>query len=734
MTNSDKMDEKVEKGILKSENEFLDIRKKEILLGDLLNYSSQPFGVGYPDGSLGIVNKAFEELTGYTQEELKNSNWSETLTPSEFYDMEQEKLEELQRTGQPVKYEKEYIRKDGTRVPIELLVHLVRNAAGSPMYYYSFITDISERKQAEEDNKKMLEKEQQLTEELTVSNEELQSTAKELQDSNEKLHKSLEELNKTETLLSSITNSSSDIIYIKDRQSRWIFANPALEHFIGRNADELLGKNDLEIYSHPEIGKTILENDRKIMDSGKEEILEEVVEAQDGMRSFISVKTPRFNKEGQVIGLVGISHDITERKKAEEALYKSRAELNRAQKIAHIGSWTWDIIADEVTWSDESYRIYGLVPGELEPNYELFLSFIVPEDREIVNREVREAIDVGNKYNITYNIIRQDGTHRIITSENDFIKDDSGKVIKMYGTNQDITEHKKAEDKMQELVEKLQASEEELTSSNEELRATSEELKTTNEELNLQMDFEVAAKRDLEEIARKLKISNRELEQFAYVASHDLQEPLRMVSSFTQLLERRYKGQLDADADDYIGFIVEGSQRMKYLIDDLLEFSRLNTQSREFESILLKITLEDVLRNLKTSIMENNAQITHDPLPTIQGDPSQINQLLQNLITNAIKFHGDEQPKIHISAEESRDEWIIGVSDNGIGIDPDHQEQIFRIFKRLHTREEYSGTGIGLAICKRIIEKHNGKIWVESEQGKGSTFYFTIPKAKISYC
>ncbi|MGO9387878.1 MAG: PAS domain S-box protein, partial [Methanobacterium sp.] len=670
MTNSDKMDEKVEKGILKSENEFLDIRKKEILLGDLLNYSSQPFGVGYPDGSLGIVNKAFEELTGYTQEELKNSNWSETLTPSEFYDMEQEKLEELQRTGQPVKYEKEYIRKDGTRVPIELLVHLVRNAAGSPMYYYSFITDISERKQAEEDNKKMLEKEQQLTEELTVSNEELQSTAKELQDSNEKLHKSLEELNKTETLLSSITNSSSDIIYIKDRQSRWIFANPALEHFIGRNADELLGKNDLEIYSDPEIGKTILENDRKIMDSGKEEILEEVVEAQDGMRSFISVKTPRFNKEGQVIGLVGISHDITERKKAEEALYKSRAELNRAQKIAHIGSWTWDIIADEVTWSDESYRIYGLVPGELEPNYELFLSFIVLEDREIVNREVREAIDVGNKYNITYNIIRQDGTHRIITSENDFIKDDSGKVIKMYGTNQDITEHKKAEDKMQELVEKLQASEEELTSSNEELRATSEELKTTNEELNLQMDFEVAAKRDLEEIARKLKISNRELEQFAYVASHDLQEPLRMVSSFTQLLERRYKGQLDADADDYIGFIVEGSQRMKYLIDDLLEFSRLNTQSREFESILLKITLEDVLRNLKTSIMENNAQITHDPLPTIIGDPSQINQLLQNLIANAIKFHGDEPPKIHISAEESGDEWIIGVSDEGIGIDP----------------------------------------------------------------
>jgi light-regulated signal transduction histidine kinase (bacteriophytochrome) len=308
------------------------------------------------------------------------------------------------------------------------------------------------------------------------------------------------------------------------------------------------------------------------------------------------------------------------------------------------------------------------------------------------------------------------------------IFDASGKLIAISTIARDITESKKAEEKMQELLEHLQSSEEDLTASNEELRATSEELKTTNDELHLQMDYEVAAKSELEEIAIKLKISNKELEQFAYVASHDLQEPLRMVTSFTQLLERRYKNKLDREADDYIGFIVEGSKRMKYLIDDLLEFSRLNTQVREFESVLLEIALEDVLRNLTASIAENNAQITHDPLPAIMGDPSQINQLLQNLITNAIKFHGDESPKIHISAVESGDEWIIGVSDEGIGIDPEHQEQIFRIFKRLHTREEYEGTGIGLAICKRIVDRHNGKIWVESELGKGSTFYFTIPK------
>ncbi|MFZ0441718.1 MAG: ATP-binding protein, partial [Methanobacterium sp.] len=201
----------------------------------------------------------------------------------------------------------------------------------------------------------------------------------------------------------------------------------------------------------------------------------------------------------------------------------------------------------------------------------------------------------------------------------------------------------------------------------------------------------------------------------------------RMVTSFTQLLERRYKGQLDEDADDYIGFIVEGAQRMKDLIDDLLIFSRLNTEKRKLEPILMEIALDDVLFNLKSSIEENNAIITYDPLPTIIGDISQIRQLFQNLLSNAIKFHGDEPPEIHISAQNFEKEWLFGVRDNGIGINHNHQKQIFNIFKRLHTRKEYEGTGIGLAICKRIVERHGGRIWVESEEGKGSTFFFTIP-------
>jgi light-regulated signal transduction histidine kinase (bacteriophytochrome) len=244
------------------------------------------------------------------------------------------------------------------------------------------------------------------------------------------------------------------------------------------------------------------------------------------------------------------------------------------------------------------------------------------------------------------------------------------------------------------------------------------------------MEEELIRSQDnLRELVDKLEVSNRELEQFAYVASHDLQEPLRMVASFTQLLEKRYKGKLDEDADEYIGFIVEGAHRMKDLIDDLLVFSRFNTQANEFELFDMDTALNSVLSYLQPYMNENHAQITYDPLPSIMGDSSQIQQVLQNLLTNAIKFHGDEPPKIHISAEESGDEWTFVVSDNGIGIDSGHQEQIFEVFKRLHTREEYEGTGIGLSICKKIVERHGGRIWVESKPGKGSTFYFTIPLA-----
>jgi PAS domain S-box-containing protein len=226
----------------------------------------------------------------------------------------------------------------------------------------------------------------------------------------------------------------------------------------------------------------------------------------------------------------------------------------------------------------------------------------------------------------------------------------------------------------------------------------------------------------MEELAR----SNAELQQFAYVASHDLQEPLRMVASFSQLLGNRYRDHLGQDADEFIGFIVDGANRMQRLINDLLSYSRVGTRGKPFQLIDFSVILGQVLVNLGPLIEENGAIITNGDLPVLMADETQISQLFQNLISNAIKFRSAERPVIHITARKEPDEWVFSVCDNGIGISPEYHERIFVIFQRLHAREEYQGTGIGLAICKRIVERHGGRIWVESEQGKGSKFFFTI--------
>lgn len=227
---------------------------------------------------------------------------------------------------------------------------------------------------------------------------------------------------------------------------------------------------------------------------------------------------------------------------------------------------------------------------------------------------------------------------------------------------------------------------------------------------------------------KDLKRSNEELERFAYVASHDLQEPLRKVKSFTELFANKYKGSLDEKADRYIHYIVDGAERMQILINDILSFSRITTRGKAFEETNLQHILTVTLNNLSRMIEEHRATITYDKLPTVIADDSQMLQVFQNLIHNAIKFSGKEDPQIHISAKETSRFWKISVQDNGIGIESEYFDKIFVIFQRLHTRKEYSGTGIGLAICKKIIDRHGGEMWVESQEGKGSTFYFTLPK------
>jgi two-component system, chemotaxis family, sensor kinase Cph1 len=253
------------------------------------------------------------------------------------------------------------------------------------------------------------------------------------------------------------------------------------------------------------------------------------------------------------------------------------------------------------------------------------------------------------------------------------------------------------------------------------------ELSKINTMLNVEIGDHEKAEIKLERIIGKLEASNQELEQFAYVSSHDLREPLRMITSFLQLLEKRYKGRLDEDADEFITFAVEGAKRMDAMINDLLEYSKIGNQERDFNYINCEKILEIVLMNLKTLIEEHEVIITHEALPDIYANDQLMIQLFQNIISNSIKYQSEKRPEIHISVEKKEEEHVFSITDNGIGIDSKHLERIFIIFQRLHTRDEYEGTGIGLAISQKIVHLLGGKIWVESKPGQGSTFYFTIP-------
>ncbi len=291
------------------------------------------------------------------------------------------------------------------------------------------------------------------------------------------------------------------------------------------------------------------------------------------------------------------------------------------------------------------------------------------------------------------------------------LKDSLGAIYGILGIFRDVTTRVEWENKLQQWNEELER-----------------RVKKRTEEFEKEIIERKKAEKAIAQQAQELARSNADLEQFAYIASHDLQEPLRMISSYLQLLERRYKDKLDNDAHEFIAFAVDGATRMKILINDLLTYSRIGTHPPKFKIVDSKMVLRRALSHLQLSIEENQAEITVGSLPQIVADEMQLEQLFLNLVHNALKFRSHHQPQIDIGCREKEEEYVFWVKDNGIGIEPQFADRIFIIFQRLHTIDEYPGTGIGLAISKRIVERHHGRIWVESEPGKGSTFYFTVPK------
>jgi PAS domain S-box-containing protein len=448
---------------------------------------------------------------------------------------------------------------------------------------------------------------------------------------------------------------------------------------------------------------------------------------KNGEEIYVESSIHAFKDDkGNYIGTISIIHDLTEPVHIKKALEKNYNRLQEAQRIGHIGNWEWNIQDNVTTLSEGLYQIYGLDPGNLA-KYETILNMILPEYQHIVNYNLEKALRERNSFKYEVGIRRRDGDIRIISCCGEVVTDFAGHPLKIICVEQDITERKKIEYALWEAKNELESTVKrrtrELNETNERLQRELEERKITESKLK-------KSEKDLKSLIEELKRSNEELQQFAYVSSHDLQEPLRTITSFTQLLERRYKDNLDSDADEFIEYIVEAAKRMQTLINDLLNYSRVATRGKEFKLTNTKEILENTESNLYATIKENNAEITYENLPEIMADSGQILQLFQNLIGNAIKFKKPEiPPKIHISAtkNENKDEYIFNVSDNGIGMESQYAERVFTIFQRLHTKDEYEGTGIGLAISKRVVERHGGKIWVESKLGKGSVFYFTIP-------
>jgi PAS domain S-box-containing protein len=406
--------------------------------------------------------------------------------------------------------------------------------------------------------------------------------------------------------------------------------------------------------------------------------------AKDGRRLTVLASIEPMDYGKQPVYLTALV-DITERKAAEEGLLRSRNALAEAQRIGGVGSWEWDPRADKATWSDQLYRIFGVDPKDPALGYKEALSYIHPDDLGVFAADVQKAIEGPARYDSHYRILRGGKDLRYLHSQGEVKRDEDGKAVWMVGFVEDITERKLAEEAI------------------------------------------LQSRADLEAKAADLSRSNAELEQFAYVASHDLQEPLRMVASYVQLLKRRYEGKLDADADEFIGYAVQGATRMQRLIDDLLTYSRVGTRGRPLEPFEVSVAVEQAMQNLEVAIAESGARIEVGKMPTVRADGSQLAQLFQNLLGNAIKYRTAEPPRVEVSARRVPGAHEFAVRDNGIGIDPKHFDRIFIIFQRLQARDETSGTGIGLALCKKIVERHGGRIWVESQPGKGSTFLFTIP-------
>jgi PAS domain S-box-containing protein len=751
-----------------------ELQKSETLFKTTFENSSVAMTITSLNGELLRVNHAFCDLTGYSEQELKGMQFLQFTHP---HDLEKnlEGFEKLKRGElKTFRMEKRYFRRNGKIIWVDMSAVIVEDEAGKANYIVTNIQDINERKEAEQNIKESERKYRELINNarsliikmdtegrITFINEyaqglfgyredeiigkmaigtivpEIESTGRDLTSMVDNIIKDPDEfqVNLNENIKRNgehiwvewhnralSDNNGIHIGHIAvgiDVTKRMIAEGKIIDN--QKTFSELIERAPFGIYIidsafcianmnkssqtgsfrnvHPVIGRDFSEAMHILWPSiVAEEIISHFRHTLDTGESFYS---PRFTNlrndilsiesyewelhrmtlpDGQY-GVICYYFDSTDLRNAQDSLRESQDKLDIALENAKIGLWEWNLKTNELIWDRRTESIFGFDPGKFDKKYETFENSINEEDLPHVMNSIDQTLKSDIPLETIFRTKSVNGVYKHVSAKAILKKDKAGSPVSLSGVCFDVTGMKKS---------------------------TEQTIIKLNEEL--------------------LR-SNKDLQQFAYVASHDLQEPLRMVSSFTQMLAKRYNDKLDQEARDYIKFAVDGSKRMYELLNSLLAYSRIQTKGREFAEVDLNIVLEKVQKNLSLRIEDRQAKINIKKLPVISGDEAQMIQLFQNLLENGIKFNPNT-PSIIISSKAKFDNIIFSVKDNGIGIEPQYFEKIFQIFQRLHPREEYYGTGIGLAICKRIVERHGGTIWVESEIGKSTTFLFSIPKTR----
>ena len=505
----------------------------------------------------------------------------------------------------------------------------------------------------------------------------------------------IQELSVKHQLLNSIVEGTTDPIYVRDLDNRFVLVNHSVAKIFSRSVHELLGMSMRDLLPN-ESYQAVLLSDQEIIRDGIPRTVEEEAVIDGNTRYFLTTKSPYLDAQQRTIGTIGIAREITERRRLEQARVDELVRDLSERKAAE----------EHLAQMESRYR--GLLEAAPDP------MVVVNPSGEIVLLNVQAENQFGYHRDELLgrpvkNIIPQGFAERLVA---DALRTPEAALAQQMGMGIELTGRRKSgsEFPIEIMLSPLDSAEGTLVTA-----------------AIRDISVRKAAEAHLLEKVKELNRSNEELGQFAYVASHDLQEPLRMVASYTQLLSRRYKGKLDSDADEFMAFATDGASRMQRLIQDLLAYSRVATKGNELRNTSSEETLQQALLNLRGAIEESGALVTHDPLPAVLADEMQLIQLFQNLVGNAIKYQRPGVPRVHISAtRDGAEKWAFSVQDNGLGIDPQYFDRIFGMFQRLHKRDEFAGTGIGLAICKKIVERHGGSISIESQPGHGSTFRFEL--------